>query len=83
MNKLIEEWQRTAKKVQESETAYLKCFNMKEEERTYTYKYLASRQLELLEATKPDKEKDITEQMNHLQKECYNYLKKVAETGEL
>ena len=83
MNALIEEWKKSAKKVYESETQYLKCFGEKEEEREYTYKYLATKQIELIEGSKPDKEKTIEEQLNELQKECYEYLKKVANTGEL
>lgn len=83
MNALIEVWQKTAKEVYDAETKYLNCFNKPEKERTYTYKYLAQKQIELLEESRPDKNKNVLDQMNELQKECYEYLKKVATTGKI
>ena len=80
-NKLIEEWKKGAKKIYDSETALMEYLESKD--RTFTYKYLAEKQINMLEVTKPNKKQEILDQMNEEQQECYKYLQKVAETGEL
>lgn len=81
MNYLIEEWKKGAQKIYDAETKLNEYTGRKK--RDYTYSYLAQVQIERLEATKPNKEKPLEEQLNELQKECYLYLRKVANTNEI
>lgn len=53
-----------------------------EKNATETVMLLAQQQLEMLENTKPNKEKPLKEQCNEEQQELINYLEKIANTGE-
>lgn len=46
-------------------------------------KGLANDQLRLIEENRPNKDKEVTEQINNEQLELLQYLQKVAETGKL
>lgn len=83
MNKLIKTWKISAKAVYDAETLYMKNLGLSEEERTYTYSYLAKRQIEMIKESMPNKTKPIKEQLNDIQKEAWEYLEKVAETNEI
>lgn len=83
MNNLIEKWKENVKKIYESETKLMEYLNLPEEQRTFTYSYLATRQMYLIGERRPDKNKTTEEQLNELQKEMWKYLQKVVETNEL
>ena len=48
-----------------------------------SYEELARQQLWQLEDTRPNKDKELEEQLNDFQKEIVDYLKKVKDTNEL
>lgn len=83
MNKLIETWKENAKKVYDRETEIMKIRKNPTKKRKYTYKYLALKQISLIENSKPKKEKTALEQMTEERKEYYEYLERVAQTNEL
>lgn len=75
-NVLIDLWTFGAKSI-------LEAYIILGENPTERIKDLAKEQLALLEESAPNKNKTIEQQLNDTQRECYEYLKKVAETGEL
>ncbi len=64
-------------------TAIVTAYEMYGQNPKEELKNLAKQQLQQLDATRPKKEKTLEEQCNKDQLELVNYLKKVAETGEM
>lgn len=75
-NLLINLWTFGAKSIVEA-------YRVLGEDPTERLKDLAKEQLALLDESAPNKNKTVEEQLSDAQRECYEYLKKVAETGEL
>lgn len=72
-NKLIQAWQFGASLV---------ILSTNEQKPTEQVQELAKTQINMLNETRPNKEKTLKEQLNNEQLELLNYLEKVVETGE-
>lgn len=78
-NKLIYWWKKYFTKYSKG----MKNQGRTENEIKDNMKMFAERQLESIEQSRPDKTKKMEDQLNDIQKEYIEYLKKVIETGEI